>query len=29
MRRLNEVLAYGAAQKQAWDNTDLGGPWLT
>jgi len=25
---LNEVLAYGAAQKQAWDNTDLGGPWL-
>ena len=25
---LNEVLAYGAVQKQAWDNTDLGGPWL-
>src|SRR5258705_7825003 len=25
---LNEVLAYGAAQKQAWDSTDLGGPWL-
>src|SRR5258705_8845839 len=25
---LNEVLAYGAAQRQAWDNTDLGGPWL-
>jgi hypothetical protein len=23
---LNEVLAYGAAQKQAWDNTDIGGP---
>jgi len=25
---MNEVLAYGAAQRQAWDNTDLGGPWL-
>jgi hypothetical protein len=25
---LNEVLAYGAAQKQVWDNTDIGGPWL-
>jgi hypothetical protein len=25
---LNEVLGYGVAQKQAWDNTDLGGPWL-
>jgi hypothetical protein len=25
---LNEVLAYGAAQRQVWDNTDLGGPWL-
>jgi hypothetical protein len=25
---LSEVLAYDAAQRQAWDNTDLGGPWL-
>ena len=25
---LNEVLTYGAAQRQVWDNTDLGGPWL-
>jgi intracellular sulfur oxidation DsrE/DsrF family protein len=25
---LNEVLAYGAPQKQVWDNTDIGGPWL-
>src|SRR5260370_31315902 len=25
---LNEVLAYGAAQRQVWDNTDLRGPWL-
>lgn len=25
---LNEVLAYGPAQKQVWDNTNLGGPWL-
>jgi hypothetical protein len=25
---LNEVLAYGAARKQAWDNTEIGGPWL-
>jgi hypothetical protein len=25
---LTEVLSYGTAQKQAWDNTDIGGPWL-
>jgi hypothetical protein len=25
---LNEVLAYGAAQKQVRDNTDIRGPWL-
>ena len=25
---LAEVLSYGTAQKQAWDNTDIGGPWL-
>jgi hypothetical protein len=25
---LNEVFAYAAAQRQVWDNTDLGGPWL-
>jgi hypothetical protein len=25
---LTEVLSYGIAQKQAWDNTDIGGPWL-
>jgi hypothetical protein len=25
---LSQVLAYKAAPKQAWDNTDIGGPWL-
>ena len=25
---LTEVLSYGAAQKQVWDNTAIGGPWL-
>lgn len=25
---LSEVLAYAPATKQAWDNTDIGGPWL-
>jgi hypothetical protein len=25
---LTEVLSYGAAQRQVWDNTDIGGPWL-
>jgi hypothetical protein len=25
---LTEVLSYGTAQKQAWDNTNIGGPWL-
>jgi hypothetical protein len=25
---LTEVLAYGAARKQAWDNAEIGGPWL-
>jgi len=25
---LTEVLSYEAAQKQAWDNTAIGGPWL-
>src|SRR5271169_5663568 len=25
---LTEVLSYGAPQKQIWDNTDIGGPWL-
>ncbi len=25
---LTEVLSYGNAQKQVWDNTDIGGPWL-
>jgi hypothetical protein len=25
---LTEVLAYGAARRQAWDNTEIGGPWL-
>lgn len=25
---LSEVLAYKPATKQAWDNTDIGGPWL-
>lgn len=23
---MTEVLSYGAAQKQVWDNTDIGGP---
>jgi hypothetical protein len=25
---LTEVLSYGAAQRQVWDNTGIGGPWL-
>jgi len=25
---LSEALTYKAAPKQAWDNTDIGGPWL-
>jgi hypothetical protein len=25
---LNEVLAYGGARKQVWDNTKIGSPWL-
>jgi hypothetical protein len=25
---LTEVLSYSAAPRQAWDNTDIGGPWL-
>ncbi len=25
---LTEVLSYGAAQRQVWDNTAIGGPWL-
>ena len=25
---LSEVLAYKPATKQAWDNTEIGGPWL-
>jgi hypothetical protein len=25
---LNEILAYAPATKQAWDMTDMGGPWL-
>ena len=25
---LTEVFAYGAGRKQAWDNTEIGGPWL-
>jgi hypothetical protein len=25
---LTEVLSYRAAQRQAWDNTNIGGPWL-
>jgi hypothetical protein len=25
---LTEVFSYGAVQKQAWDNTEIGGPWL-
>src|SRR5882762_2734607 len=25
---LTEVLSYQSAPRQAWDNTDLGGPWL-
>jgi hypothetical protein len=25
---LSEVLAYTPVTKQAWDNTDIGGPWL-
>ena len=25
---LNEVLAYSAPQKQVWDNTEIGSPWL-
>src|ERR1700726_3266602 len=25
---LTEVLSYGTAQKQVWDNTAIGGPWL-
>ena len=26
---LTEVLAYRPAPKQVWDNTDIGGPWLS
>jgi intracellular sulfur oxidation DsrE/DsrF family protein len=26
---LSEVLAYKPATKQAWDNSDIGGPWLS
>jgi hypothetical protein len=25
---LTEILSYSAAPRQAWDNTDIGGPWL-
>ncbi|WPP03008.1 transcriptional initiation protein Tat [Methylocella tundrae] len=25
---LKEVISYGGARRQVWDNTDLGGPWL-
>jgi hypothetical protein len=25
---LSEVLAYRSPDKQVWDNTDIGGPWL-
>src|SRR5258707_7167675 len=25
---LTDVLSYQSAPRQAWDNTDLGGPWL-
>jgi hypothetical protein len=25
---LSEVIGYGGASKQVWDNTNLGGPWL-
>jgi hypothetical protein len=25
---LTEVLSYGQTPKQAWDNTNIGGPWL-
>lgn len=25
---LTEILSYAAAQKQVWDNTEIGGPWL-
>jgi hypothetical protein len=25
---LTEVLSYGVAQRQVWDNTGIGGPWL-
>ena len=25
---LTEVLSYGPAPRQLWDNTDIGGPWL-
>src|SRR5205085_648141 len=25
---LTDVLSYGAAQRQVWDNTDIEGPWL-
>ena len=25
---LTEVLSYQAVQRQAWDNTNIGGPWL-
>jgi len=25
---LTEILSYGPASKQVWDNTDIGGPWL-
>jgi hypothetical protein len=25
---LKEVLAYGPAPRQVWDNTEIGGPWL-
>jgi hypothetical protein len=25
---LTEVLSYGPAPRQIWDNTDIGGPWL-
>jgi hypothetical protein len=26
---LTEVLAYGPVPKQAWDNIDIAGPWLS
>src|SRR6202048_3937854 len=25
---LTEVLSYGPAPRQVWDNTEIGGPWL-